>query len=137
MKKQPLIAASLICSNPLNLEQDLLELIKGSADYIHFDVMDGQFVPRYGLYPEILSHLTKITSIPVDVHMMVQNPEEYIEDFKNAAKTPLIIVLDDIRSLNNIGSVFRTSDAFLLFTSQSADPTPSSQASDTITMQCS
>ena len=37
-----------------------------------------------------------------------------IEDFKNAAKTPLIIILDDIRSLNNIGSVFRTSDAFLL-----------------------
>lgn len=87
MKKQPLIAASLICSNPLNLEQDLQELIKGKADYIHFDVMDGQFVPRYGLYPEILSHLTKITSIPVDVHMMVQNPEEYIEDFKNAGAT--------------------------------------------------
>ncbi len=87
MKKQPLIAASLICSNPLNLEQDLQELIKGKADYIHFDVMDGQFVPRYGLYPEILSQLTKITSIPVDVHMMVQNPEEYIEDFKNAGAT--------------------------------------------------
>jgi ribulose-phosphate 3-epimerase len=84
MKKQPLIAASLICSNPLNLEKDLQELIIGKADYIHFDVMDGQFVPRYGLYPEILSELTKLTSIPVDVHMMVQNPEEYIEDFKNA-----------------------------------------------------
>lgn len=87
MKKQPLIAASLICSNPLNIEQDLQELIKGKADYIHFDVMDGQFVPRYGLYPEILSHLIKMTSIPVDVHMMVQNPEDYIEDFKNAGAT--------------------------------------------------
>jgi len=84
MKKQPLIAASLICSNPLNLENDLQELIVGKADYIHFDVMDGLFVPRYGLYPEILAHLTKFTSIPVDVHMMVQNPEDYIDEFNNA-----------------------------------------------------
>jgi ribulose-phosphate 3-epimerase len=87
MKKQPLIAASLICSNPLNLQQDINELIIGKSDFIHFDVMDGQFVPRYGLYPEILSYLTKTTSIPVDVHMMVQNPEDYIEDFKNAGAT--------------------------------------------------
>lgn len=85
--KNPLIAASLICSDPLNLQRDIEELIIGKADYIHFDVMDGTFVPRYGLYPEILSYLKKITDIPVDVHMMVQNPEDYIEDFKNAGAT--------------------------------------------------
>jgi ribulose-phosphate 3-epimerase len=84
MLKKPLIAASLICSNPLNLQEDINELVKGNADYIHFDVMDGQFVPRYGLYPEILSFLKKTTDIPVDVHMMVQNPEDFIDDFKNA-----------------------------------------------------
>jgi ribulose-phosphate 3-epimerase len=84
MLKKPLIAASLICSNPLNLQEDINELVKGNADYIHFDVMDGQFVPRYGLYPEILSYLKKTTDIPVDVHMMVQNPEDFIDDFKNA-----------------------------------------------------
>jgi ribulose-phosphate 3-epimerase len=84
MKKKPLIAASLICSNPLNLEKDIQELIKEDTDFIHFDVMDGRFVPRYGLYPEILSHLTRMSNIPVDVHMMVENPENFIEDFKNA-----------------------------------------------------
>jgi ribulose-phosphate 3-epimerase len=84
MKKQPLIAASLICSDPLNLQNEINELIIGEADFIHFDVMDGQFVPRYGLYPEILSYISKITNIPVDVHMMVSNPEDYIEDFYNA-----------------------------------------------------
>lgn len=87
MKRKPLIAASLICSDPLNLQKDINELIIGKTDYIHFDVMDGQFVPRYGLYPEILSYLTKTTNIPVDVHMMVQNPEDYIDDFKNAGAT--------------------------------------------------
>jgi ribulose-phosphate 3-epimerase len=84
MKKKPLIAASLICSNPINLQKDIEELIIGGTDFIHFDVMDGSFVPRYGLYPEILSSLKEVTDIPVDVHMMVQNPEDYIDVFKNA-----------------------------------------------------
>jgi ribulose-phosphate 3-epimerase len=84
MKKNPLIAASLICSNPLDLQKDIEELIKSKVDYIHFDVMDGQFVPRYGLYPEILTSLKKQTKIPVDVHMMVENPEDFIDDFKGA-----------------------------------------------------
>jgi ribulose-phosphate 3-epimerase len=87
MSKIPSIAGSLICSNPLRLEEDINELNKGKADFIHFDVMDGQFVPRYGLYPEILSYLKKITDIPVDVHMMVSNPEDYIEDFRIAGAT--------------------------------------------------
>lgn len=77
----PQIAASLICSDPLNLQNDIEQLKIGRADLIHFDVMDGHFVPRYGLYPEILSYLKKITNIPVDVHMMVSNPEDYIDTY--------------------------------------------------------
>ena len=76
------IAASLICASPLSIIGDLEELIDSKVDFIHFDVMDGSFVPRYGLYPEILASLRKKTTIPVDVHMMVDNPEDYIEDFK-------------------------------------------------------
>ena len=78
------IAASLICSQPLSIDKDLDELIKGKTDYIHFDVMDGHFVSRYGLYPEILTALKQRTSIPVDVHMMVSNAEDYIQLYKDA-----------------------------------------------------
>jgi len=81
MKNKISLAASLICADPLNLQNEIRELEIGKADFIHFDVMDGQFVPRYGLYPEILSYLKKITKIPVDVHMMVENAEDYILDF--------------------------------------------------------
>lgn len=78
------IAASLICSQPLSIDKDLDELIKGKTDYIHFDVMDGHFVSRYGLYPEILTALKQRTNILVDVHMMVSNAEDYIQLYKDA-----------------------------------------------------
>ena len=84
MKKNCLLAASLICANPLNMEGDLHQLNESNIDLIHFDVMDGSFVSRYGLYPEILSAVKKKSSIPVDVHMMVNNPEDYITTFQLA-----------------------------------------------------
>jgi len=82
--KKPILAASLICCDPLNIENDISELLKGEIDWIHFDVMDGQFVPRYGLYAEVLSSLRMLTSKTVDVHMMVDNPEDYIDVFAAA-----------------------------------------------------
>lgn len=79
------IAASLICADPLNLEAEVNDLIRAKADLIHFDVMDGHFVPRYGLYPEILSSIKKNKDCPiVDVHMMVSNPEDYIKLYSEA-----------------------------------------------------
>jgi ribulose-phosphate 3-epimerase len=84
MKNKVKIAASLICGDPLNLKDEIIQLHNAETDLIHFDVMDGLFVPRYGLYPEILTYLKKITNIPVDVHMMVSNSEDYIDDFSKA-----------------------------------------------------
>ena len=76
------IAASLICADPLNLEKEVNELIQSKVDLIHFDVMDGSFVPRYGLYPEILRAIKSKENCPlVDVHIMSENPEDFIEIF--------------------------------------------------------
>jgi ribulose-phosphate 3-epimerase len=84
MKNNCLLAASLICADPLNMEGDIAQLNEANIDLIHFDVMDGSFVSRLGLYPEILSAVKKKSSIPVDVHMMVNNPEDYISTFQLA-----------------------------------------------------
>jgi ribulose-phosphate 3-epimerase len=85
MKTNIKIAASLICADPLNIEKDLNQLIKSNVELIHFDVMDGNFVPRYGLYPEILKRIKLSNKCPeVDVHMMVNNPEDYIELYSDA-----------------------------------------------------
>ncbi len=78
------LAASLICGNYLSLQEDISSLIRGKIDYIHFDVMDGVFVPRYGLFPEIITQMRQQTAIPIDMHMMVSNPEAYIKTFVDA-----------------------------------------------------
>ncbi len=81
------ITASLICGDPLNLERAVRDIIGADIDRIHFDVMDGVCVPRFGLYPEILVGVRKLTDLPVDVHMMVTNPEPYIETYAKAGAT--------------------------------------------------
>ncbi len=82
LKSKPYyLAASLVCADMLHLADEMENLEAGQIDFIHFDVMDGSFVPRYGLHPEMLQAVKKATKIPVAVHMMVQNPEPYIEIF--------------------------------------------------------
>ena len=78
------IIPSIIATNQNELAKRFAT-IKDLGSIIHLDVMDGLFVPRYGLYPEILTYLKKVTNIPVDVHMMVSNPEDYINDFHKAS----------------------------------------------------
>ncbi len=82
--KKIILAASMICDNFVDLKKTLGQFKSGHIDYIHFDVMDGIFVPRFGLYPELLKTIKSLTSIPVEVHLMVQNPEPYMGVFANA-----------------------------------------------------
>jgi ribulose-phosphate 3-epimerase len=96
------LSASLICADPLNIKADLFELKAASVDMIHFDVMDGQFVPRYGLYPEILSAIRAETSVEVDVHMMVDNPHDYIELFANAGASFFNFHIEAVRHPHNL-----------------------------------
>lgn len=82
-KKNYHLLASLICGNPLELFKEIHDLEKGEVDGIHFDVMDGMFVPRLGLYPEYLKAVKAVTDLPVDVHLMIDNPEASIPAFIN------------------------------------------------------
>lgn len=75
------LSASLICADFLHLQKDIKSLEKGKIDYLHFDVMDGMFVPRFGLFPELVREARKVSTVPMDIHMMVENPEEYIDTF--------------------------------------------------------
>ena len=77
----PKIAASMMCANFLSLEKDVAELEKADVEYLHFDIMDGVFVPNIMLCNEMMKGLRNATQIPYDVHLMIVNPEQKIRWF--------------------------------------------------------
>lgn len=76
-----IISASIISANFAKLEKDLQEAISGGIDWLHIDVMDGAFVPNITIGPMILPVCRRITNIPLDVHLMIKNPENHIHSF--------------------------------------------------------
>lgn len=78
---KPKIAASMMCANFLNLEQDLKDLEKADIEYLHMDIMDGVFVPNLMLCNEMIKSLRTVSKIPFEIHMMVVNPEQKIRWF--------------------------------------------------------
>lgn len=91
MTKKFELTASLICADMLNLEKDIKLLEKGGIDSLEVDVMDGIFVPRIGLPPEIIKAVRLITKLPISAHMMIQDPERYAKVFTEAGAATLII----------------------------------------------
>ena len=81
MKK---IAPSILSADFSRLADEVRAVEKAGADVIHVDVMDGHFVPNITIGPLVVQGLKKLTSLPLDVHLMIENPERYIEDFVQA-----------------------------------------------------
>lgn len=73
------LSASIMCADLLNMERSVRELEKAGIDYLHVDIMDGAFVPNITLGFDLINALKKITDIPLDVHMMVNEPSKFID----------------------------------------------------------
>ncbi|EMF0197256.1 ribulose-phosphate 3-epimerase [Enterococcus hirae] len=78
------IAPSILSADFSNLQRDIELVEKGGADYIHVDVMDGQFVPNITFGPNIVQAIRPITKLPLDVHLMIVDSEKYIPAFAKA-----------------------------------------------------
>lgn len=78
------IAPSILSADFANLGRDVKMVEEYGVDYIHVDVMDGNFVPNITLGPNIVAALRPVTKLPLDVHLMIADPEKYIEDFAKA-----------------------------------------------------
>lgn len=85
------IAPSILTADLSNIEKQIRYLEEGNADLIHIDVMDGSFVPNITFGPLLVKTIHKITNIPLDVHLMIVNPEKYIEEFIQAGANYLTI----------------------------------------------
>lgn len=80
----PLIAPSLLAANFLNLYEEIGMLNSSEADMLHIDVMDGHFVPNITFGFFIIKQIKSIAQKPLDVHLMIEQPEKYLEAFKDA-----------------------------------------------------
>lgn len=75
------ISASIMCANVLLLEKELHELVEAVIEYLHFDIMDGVFVPNIMLNNEMMKAIRNVTDIPFDVHLMITEPERKLKWF--------------------------------------------------------
>jgi ribulose-phosphate 3-epimerase len=85
------IAPSILASNFAKLGEDVRAVEQGGADVIHVDVMDGHFVPNISIGVPVVASLHKATRLPLDVHLMIERPEDYIEQFVRAGASRVLI----------------------------------------------
>jgi len=79
-----LISPSILSADFTKLGDSLRQLDTGGADWIHIDVMDGHFAPNISMGPFIVEHCKQVSPLPLDVHLMISDPDRYLEDFINA-----------------------------------------------------
>jgi ribulose-phosphate 3-epimerase len=90
----PLIAPSLLSANFLNLEKDVEMINQSEADWFHVDVMDGRFVPNISFGFPVINAVNKIAKKPLDVHLMILEPEKYIAEFAKAGAAYLSVHIE-------------------------------------------
>ncbi|WP_207510249.1 ribulose-phosphate 3-epimerase [Longitalea luteola] len=89
-----IVAPSFLSANFLNLEADCKMINESEADWVHLDVMDGRFVPNITFGPMIIEFIRKATPKVCDVHLMIVEPEKYVEDFKKAGADHITVHLE-------------------------------------------
>ncbi|HHT9124909.1 MAG TPA: ribulose-phosphate 3-epimerase [Candidatus Brocadiia bacterium] len=80
------ISASILAANPARFGEDIKSVEDAGVDFIHVDVMDGHFVPNLTMGPFIVKGLKKVIRVPIDIHLMVQNPAQFLVPFADAAR---------------------------------------------------
>jgi len=85
------IAPSLLAADFANLAQEIRKVEEAGCDMLHIDVMDGHFVPNITVGPFIVKAIRKLTRLPLDAHLMIENPERYVKDFAEAGANHITV----------------------------------------------
>ncbi len=96
------IAPSILSADFRNLERDIRLCEEGGADWLHLDVMDGRFVPNITFGPVVVKAIRSITKLPLDTHMMVQDPDRYLEEFRDAGSDRITVHVETCPHLHRI-----------------------------------
>ncbi len=87
----PLISPSILSADFAHLADGVQQIVAAGADWVHVDVMDGHFVPNLTVGPPMVEALRKVTTLPLDVHLMMTNPDEFIPEFAKAGANILTV----------------------------------------------
>ena len=94
------IAPSILSADFTRLREEIQAVEKAGADYIHIDVMDGHFVPNITIGPMIVAAAKKVTTLPLDVHLMISNPDQFIGEFVEAGADILTVHVEAVNHLH-------------------------------------
>jgi ribulose-phosphate 3-epimerase len=96
------IAPSLLSADFARLGDAVVAAERAGADMIHFDVMDGHFVPNITIGPPVLKSLAKVAKLPIDVHLMIENPDRYVEAFVEAGAASVTVHVEAAVHLHRV-----------------------------------
>ena len=97
-----IISPSILSADFANLERDIKLVEKAGADWLHVDVMDGHFVPNISIGVPVVKSIRKVTALPLDVHLMIENPEKYVKAFVEAGADILTFHYEAVSDVKNI-----------------------------------
>ena len=95
-----ILAPSILSADFTNLSQQIRMVEIGGADWIHCDIMDGHFVPNITFGPLVVKAIRKVTKLPIDIHLMIKNPDRYIKDFIDAGANYVSVHVEELVHLN-------------------------------------
>ncbi len=96
---EPKFAPSILSADFARLAEAVIAVERAGADWVHVDVMDGHFVPNLTFGPKMVADLRKATRLPLDVHLMIERPEEWVDRYANAGATYLTIHVEATRDV--------------------------------------
>ncbi|MCP4669621.1 MAG: ribulose-phosphate 3-epimerase [Deltaproteobacteria bacterium] len=101
------IAPSILSADFTRLGEEIREVERAGADYIHIDVMDGHFVPNITIGPMIVKAVRRVTDLPLDVHLMISDPDNFIDAFADAGATIITIHGETVNHLHRTIQLIR------------------------------
>lgn len=103
-----IISPSILSADFTNLERDIRRVEENGADWLHIDVMDGHFVPNITIGVPVVKSIKKVASIPLDVHLMIENPEKFVQSFKEAGANIITFHYEAVKDVSSMINLIKS-----------------------------